>query len=896
MNEKHQCQGVGLSSGKVLECLQAGATLITATTALAADWKQRIASRETADVITVPDIVEWRHWLLDMAASHPGMPAPLTAHQEILLWEQLIRHDLSHNYSMREKAASVQGLVRHASKAWMLMREYCIDVRELSHGGEEAEALARWIHAMKSQLAGDRFSGRTLAAEIPRHLYARLRSRDDDTALPASIILDGFELLTPMQCKILEAMRQTGCDIFQVSGSRRNTACTLAACQDESGEILHIAKRIRILLDHDERMHILVLTADSGYDVTRLRRVLDHVLIPDACLDPQRDIQAVATSGDTLNHWPMIEQALHLLSLAGQQYVGFDDFSPLLFFPWLSGYADERMGRALLDVTFRKQNRRRLSMNALLKSEGIRSLPSLLSVVRAMAGWKHGRRSAAEWVKAVQALLLSAGFVQTGQATGPTRSNLEIRQVNAFRDALNSLVALDAIEPEIDWNSFLSRLRASCAETRFGLAPMYPNIMVMPLNQVAGMQSGHVFIMGMNEEAFPPQVRPQPLLPVHAQRKYGMPMSSGARVFESACWLWDQVLRIAPTVECSYARHKDEREMLPSSFVAGLPEKPVEEITRSPRRLELEDMEDTADVPLRADEHIRGGASIIKNQSACPFRAFATHRLGITILGETTPGIEPTKQGSLIHLALEFIWEKLGSQAALLGLTERARVGLLNAAIEHAWEESHIFRDSGVQAIEKKRMWRVLDAWLNVEAARPPFEVVAREKTYNLTLPEDADHACSIDLTVDRMDRDGQGRRILIDYKTGKIPSISQWMGERMAEPQLPLYALAAEIGVDDAVAFAAVRSGDAMGFAGLAGEDTGIAGMKACDGKHGRPDDWRQTLDDWHDHINALAEEFAAGRSVVAPRDKHACDYCGLEAVCRVEETGFEADVGDDA
>jgi ATP-dependent helicase/nuclease subunit B len=33
-----------------------------------------------------------------------------------------------------------------------------------------------------------------------------------------------------------------------------------------------------------------------------------------------------------------------------------------------------------------------------------------------------------------------------------------------------------------------------------------------------------------------------------------------------------------------------------------------------------------------------------------------------------------------------------------------------------------------------------------------------------------------------------------------------------------------------------------------------------------------------------------------VAPRDAHACDYCGLEAVCRVDETGFDSDTEDGA
>jgi len=135
------------------------------------------------------------------------------------------------------------------------------------------------------------------------------------------------------------------------------------------------------------------------------------------------------------------------------------------------------------------------------------------------------------------------------------------------------------------------------------------------------------------------------------------------------------------------------------------------------------------------------------------------------------------------------------------------------------------------------------------------------------------------------MDKDAHGHRLLIDYKTGAKQSSSQWLGERIAEPQLPIYALAADLGAQDAVSFASVRSGENMGFEGLSGEDMGIKGLTLCDGKRSRPDDWQAVLDIWRQQIDALAEEFIQGRSDVTPRDKDACKYCQLEAICRIDE-----------
>jgi len=859
---------------------------MTASSMLAADWKRR-AIPLSSSVISTPVIVTWHHWLADIVSSCPDMPVPFTAHQEVQLWETVISHDMP-----QKKATSVRGLARHAAKAWTLMRNYRIDVRELTPGGEETEALARWIAAMQEYLVTDIFAGRTLAADVPQHLYAYLDTPDTGMVLPECIMLDGFELLTSIQHKILDILQQRGCEILCVQGSGQETKNTLTPCPDQSSEFYHIAQRIKALLDQDKDMRIAVLTAESGCDVAALRRILDGVLTPDVCLDPVREIQAVATAGEALSDWPMVGQALHLLSLAGKQSMMFDDFSPLLFAPWFIGFQDERMARAALDAKFREQNRRRISLNGLLKSADVQVLPLLLSVIRALDNWKVSKHSAAGWVKSVHALLLTAGFVRTGLEHERPHSNLEIRQMNAFRDVLTSLVALDAVAPKLAWRTFLSRLRASCAETRFNLAPVYPNVVVMPITQAAGLKFEHLFVMGMDEETFPPSVRPYPLLPVYLQQKHGIPMSSGARVFESSCWLWEQVLRIAPTIECSYARQKDERDMLPSSFVTGLTEKSMEQSALLPQPLELETFEDAPDVPMLADEDIHGGTSIIRNQSACPFRAFARHRLNIEVLGETTPGIEASDKGSLIHLALEFIWGKLKSQSTLLKLSDHKCAELLDTAIDYAWQESRVFRDPDIQAIEKKRMWQVLNAWLDVEAARPPFDVIESESVYHLTLPEASTQPCSVRIKVDRIDRDIEGRRILIDYKTGKKQPVGKWLGKRMEEPQLPLYALAAGISADDAVTFATVRSGDEMGFEGLAGGDTGIDGIAVCDGRYKRPENWQQVLDDWRTHINALAQEFVAGRSVVAPRDSKACAYCGLEAICRIEETGFEPDL----
>ena len=868
--------------------LDDGALLITATPQLAADWKLRILKEFQQEVNETPPVVCWQEWLTRLAGTVADSPIPLTRLQEEQLWERVISKDLK---TEGIKAASTRSLIRGASEAWGLIQEYQIPLSEIALGGEEGEAVARWINAVqtavKKQQPEPRMLNSETAALISRTLSKSLLQRQ----LPRKVLLDGFESLTPMQLEILEKVEIAGCPVNCFEEERTLSTQTVTPAADEMAEQAHVVVRIKSLLDKNPQMRIGIATGESC-ETTSLQRLLDHTLVPESSIDPAYEFQAVSIAGRKMSDIPMIQQLLHLLSVAGKTTLPFKDFSPLLFSPWIKGFDEERMERANLDALFRRQNRHRLSLRSLGNSSDLDPLPSLKSVLHAIVEWNQESRPAAAWIKAVQKLLQTSGFIQSGLPNEAVRSNIEIRQINIFRDILLSLVAIDDISSPISWRAFLSLLRASCSEKRFALTPKFPNVVVMPLSQVAGIRFDHLFIMGMDETAFPPPARPHPLLPLRLQQQQNIPMSSGSLCFESSTWLWQQLQIAAPTVEISYAKQRGEHEQLPSAFLSGLPQSNPVIWPQQTTELAVESFDDCLNTPLQSDETVRGGTSIIRLQSACPFRAFATHRLGIAELGKTEPGIEASTKGSLIHLALEIIWNRLKSQKALLALSEDQRVELVDSAIETALQDSHSSPAFNLRKFEKKRMRRLLGEWLKLEASRPPFEVTGSEERFDLNLPEYSTSQFPITIKADRMDRDGDGHRILIDYKTGARQSHSRWIGERMEEPQLPLYAMAAELTEHDAVTFATLRSGDQMGFEGLSGEDTGIDGIALCDGKYKRPESWQQLLDDWREQINNLASEFADGESMVSPRDPKACSYCGLEAVCRIEETGFEIDM----
>ena len=76
-------------------------------------------------------------------------------------------------------------------------------------------------------------------------------------------------------------------------------------------------------------------------------------------------------------------------------------------------------------------------------------------------------------------------------------------------------------------------------------------------------------------------------------------------------------------------------------------------------------------------ETIRTGSTLLKNQSLCPFNAFAVHRLKAEPLEEPSQGLSAKDRGSLLHDVLYRLWRQWDSSAALNELTATALLDAL---------------------------------------------------------------------------------------------------------------------------------------------------------------------------------------------------------------------------
>jgi ATP-dependent helicase/nuclease subunit B len=128
------------------------------------------------------------------------------------------------------------------------------------------------------------------------------------------------------------------------------------------------------------------------------------------------------------------------------------------------------------------------------------------------------------------------------------------------------------------------------------------------------------------------------------------------------------------------------------------------------------------------------------------------------------------------------------------------------------------------------------------------------------------------------------GAQFIIDYKSG-LCSVGDWLGERPAKPQLPLYALAMEETVAG-LSYAQIRP-DECKYIG-AGQIEVAEGVRADTEKWVKDKmpvkDWEDLTEQWQDNLERLAQEFLRGDSSVNPLN-NSCTFCGLQPLCRIDE-----------
>ena len=399
-----------------------------------------------------------------------------------------------------------------------------------------------------------------------------------------------------------------------------------------------------------------------------------------------------------------------------------------------------------------------------------------------------------------------------------------------------------------------------------------------------------IWMLGMDDQHWPPSPQPNPLLPTVLQRELQMPHASAARELAFATSLTERLTHSAPDVVASHARADGDREQRASPLIGDWPLTAAEGlVSRSSTGLRdacalvngLEPLPDahSGGIP----DELRGGAALLAAQASCPFSAIARFRLRARPLEEASFAPDGALIGTLLHALLQRVWHALKDSETLAqndATALQAKVGpLAVATLDDIGRRRPDLFTARFRALEAARLTRLIIDWLEIERERTqPFSVQALEQDQTIELG-----GLRLSTRADRVDRLADGSLAVIDYKTGRLVSNEGWFDERLTEPQLPLYCLHSGGEVNTAL-LARVR-GDRPGcaFVGLSATDDFAPGVETPKNQR-EENDWPGLLAQWQQALGDLAEEIRHGRSDATPSEQ-ACRYCALGALCRVQE-----------
>ena len=877
--------------------IAAGCVVITPNRRLAAHLKHEYDAQQfragksawpTADILPFSAFVERAYGDALYSGQAAVLPILLAPAQEQALWESIIRES-----ETGKALLAIPEAAALAREAWQLAHAWGLMPRLGKFPlNEDGKAFQQWAQRYEAITRRERQTDSARLTDVTAPLLVRPEIRK-----PQSLVHYGFDLVMPQQAALFKALTAAGCEVSGASPEPRGGGHLRLACADSVDEIRRAAAWARARLETARletsgAARIGIVVPELAKHRKAIQRIFSAVMEPGYALPGSRRpaFPFNISLGEPLSSYPLVNAAFLALELAGRE-IDFKRASRLIRSPFLAGADSELTRRARLDAWLRKRVEPTVTLDRLLAliAHEDAGCPVLAQRFSALAGFRKARLFGGQppsvWARAISEALTLIGF--------PGERGLdsaEFQTLAKWHEVVADLAALDRVLPRTGYTDAVSRLRRMAADALF--QPETPEVPIQVLGELeaTGMEFDHLWVMGLSDETWPRGPRPNPFLPVELQRAAGVPQGSAAGMLELARRLTGEWLSCAGEVVLSYPQREDDREFKPSPLISAVNEEPLPLPEYANYRgavhdlRKLERSEDGKAPPLGAAAAVSGGTAVIRDHAACPFRAFARHRLSAESLEAPHAGLDAMERGTLVHRVLAQAWAQLRTRNALDAIAEADLDALLRQAAEDAVARIRRERPTVLSGrfaeIEKRRLVRLARAWLEVEKQRGGFTVLATEDKRPIEIG-----GLALSARLDRVDETDDGRRIVIDYKTGKS-SPGAMLGDRLDEPQLPLYVVGAEPD-SAAVAFAQVKAGE-MRFAALARDDDLLPATKAFTESPYRNlyGSWQEVVAAWRADLARIAAGFAAGDARVDPkRYPDTCRYCDVKPFCRIYE-----------
>src|SRR3990167_228331 len=686
-----------------LDCLDPTQTLILTV-------NNRLARhlRERYDTLLQARFSSWQtlpatplsEWLIRCFLTHnPVGLSLLNPSQEQYLWQTAAEEALSD----ASDSAAIREFAVLAQQVFHLIIYWEIPDHELKNfnNQHEVNSLINCIKKFKAILKQNHW---ITEHELPIYLLSL-----SATLAPPTLYLLGFDQLPPVLSKFFSKLTKTRVimDGKESTELRQNHIGRISLDNTEQ-ELLTMARFAKTHLQKNPAATIGCVVPELPTLRHQVYRTFLSVFIEEKWFN--------VSSGVALSQYPMIQTTLTLLRWC-QQPLPIEALAPLLQSPYLYPDEAEKNQGAKFDALLRRKNCRDVYLQDLPETR-FRLLHQYYETVR------RAQKIPSEWIEIFLHMLSLVRWPAQQQ-----QNSEEFQLFERFKKTCGVFKALDMVAQKLSFAQALSQFSLLLQNTLFQPKHNACAIQIMGTLEASGLTFDALWVMGMDNRHWPAPAKPHPLLPFALQKQYDLPHATATRELDFAQKVITRLAQAAPTVIFSTPEKENDRVLSPSTLITFFPEITREEIPLTPlarpSEVMLESIEDNhaGSVALNT---LTGGSDIIQLQSLCPFRAFATIRLKAKNLWMPTLGIPNTIKGSLLHLAMDFLWEKLQDATTLQNTPADALDEYMDDAINKAFTaHSDIFMPAFFLNAEKRRLKQRIHHWLMFEKIRPPFRVIA---------------------------------------------------------------------------------------------------------------------------------------------------------------------------
>lgn len=806
------------------------------------------------------------------------------------LWRQVIEDD-----DEQLALLNPDQLANTAKTALETLTQWQLDINEVDDGRADPK-LKLWGLAFETKLE------KSLLITESQACSAIIQAFESGLLVAhQSLYCFGFDLLSPQQLQLFEvaanqmevlALRHFHKPV-QVAHSGR------AGFADLSAQARAAALWAKETLEADSKAHIAIVVANLG----QCRGVVERELV--RCFEAelyQSECERYTlpfnfSAGVPLSSCPIIYDALSLLALArkswpqadvaqllSSRFIGFNESDQRLLQDLETKVAVSNLSQ--IDGQFIQVHADRCAKELIEVEQLEPKLHGRLRKFFELLGLKT-KRLPSQWVDVMLGALDSVNW------PGPQGlDSHEFQQVEQFYELFAQLADFDSLTKPCSLLHALGLLSKICESNHFQPQVPASPIQVLGALEAAGLEFSHSWLLGFDQQIWPPKAAPNPLLASEFQRREKMPHASSERELEFCQSLSDFYTVSSTEIWVSYNQVNDDTPAGPSPLFCHLPGRdfmPENQLTaieqcygQQRQLLAREFTQEQLAPPLGASEIqlVRGGSGLIKDQACCPFLAFAKYRLGVKMLEPISIGLSALEKGNLIHDTLAAVWQAIETSEKLASLSVDECDEVILSALDQELARFNKARQLQMPVLhwrqERERIARLIKQWLKLELERSTFKVAEIEQEQQLELA-----GLPLNLRLDRLDLIESGG-LVIDYKTGTT-NTNNWLPSKLTEPQLPLYAIARQSAVRPitALAFAQINARE-IKLQGLSESPIAQDGLLSCEQKNRSikgslprfPESWPELISAWQEALESLSRDFQRGRCDVHFIDRLQREY----------------------